>query len=80
MRCHNGLQLAGSTLEPHPDVAAWPPSLRNVAATAPYMHDGRLETLAEVVDFYAAGTLSDGKRRDLISFLSALTDVAASKP
>ncbi len=31
------------------------PSLRNVALTAPYMHDGRYETLEEVVDFYDHG-------------------------
>jgi len=31
------------------------PSLRNVAVTAPYMHDGSLKTLAEVVRTYAAG-------------------------
>ena len=31
------------------------PSLRNVALTAPYMHDGRFETLAEVVDHYGRG-------------------------
>lgn len=29
------------------------PSLRNVALTAPYMHDGRFSTLEEVVDFYS---------------------------
>lgn len=29
------------------------PTLRNVAVTAPYMHDGRFSTLQEVVDFYA---------------------------
>jgi cytochrome c peroxidase len=28
------------------------PSLRNVALTAPYMHDGRFETLDEVVEHY----------------------------
>jgi cytochrome c peroxidase len=32
-----------------------PPSLRNVALTAPYMHDGSLATLADVVDHYARG-------------------------
>lgn len=32
-----------------------PPSLRNVALTAPYMHDGSVATLGEVVDLYAAG-------------------------
>ncbi|MEZ4703411.1 MAG: cytochrome c peroxidase [Rhodothermales bacterium] len=30
------------------------PSLRNVAVTAPYMHDGRFETLEDVVTFYNA--------------------------
>ena len=31
------------------------PSLRNVAVTAPYMHDGRFGTLEEVVEHYASG-------------------------
>ncbi|MFN4233263.1 MAG: cytochrome-c peroxidase [Bacteroidia bacterium] len=31
------------------------PSLRNVAVTAPYMHDGRFVTLEEVLDFYSEG-------------------------
>jgi cytochrome c peroxidase len=31
------------------------PTLRNVGLTAPYMHDGSLKTLAEVVEHYAAG-------------------------
>jgi cytochrome c peroxidase len=31
------------------------PSLRNIALTAPYMHNGSLETLEAVVDFYADG-------------------------
>ncbi|MCI0712675.1 MAG: di-heme enzyme [Chloroflexi bacterium] len=31
-----------------------PPTLRNVEVTGPYMHDGSMETLEEVVDFYAA--------------------------
>ncbi|MCE2497193.1 MAG: cytochrome-c peroxidase [Flavobacteriales bacterium] len=31
------------------------PSLRNVAVTAPYMHDGRFETLEEVLEFYSSG-------------------------
>jgi cytochrome c peroxidase len=31
------------------------PSLRNVALTAPYMHDGRFETLEEVIDHYSEG-------------------------
>ncbi|WAS89499.1 di-heme enzyme [Corallococcus sp. NCRR] len=31
------------------------PSLRNVAVTGPYMHDGSVETLSDVLDHYAAG-------------------------
>ena len=38
------------------------PSLRNIEVTAPYMHDGSIETLEQVLDFYAAGgrVISDG--------------------
>lgn len=38
------------------------PSLRNVALTAPYMHDGSIATLDEVIDHYAAGgrTIAQG--------------------
>ena len=31
------------------------PTLRNIAVTAPYMHDGSVQTLGEVIDIYAAG-------------------------
>ncbi|MCB2106177.1 MAG: c-type cytochrome [Rhodobacteraceae bacterium] len=31
------------------------PSLRNIAVRAPYMHDGRFATLAEVIEFYNSG-------------------------
>ena len=31
------------------------PSLRNIALTAPYMHDGSIETLEEVLEFYSRG-------------------------
>jgi len=33
------------------------PSLRNIALTAPYMHDGRFATLEEVVEFYDSGVV-----------------------
>ena len=38
------------------------PTLRNVAVTAPYMHEGSISTLSEVIDHYAAGgrTISSG--------------------
>jgi cytochrome c peroxidase len=62
------------------------PSLRNVAHSAPYMHDGSLATLEAVVRFYDHGAgqapgksrliqplrLSEGERRDLVAFLLAL--------
>ena len=31
------------------------PSLRNLAFTAPYMHDGRFKTLDDVINFYSEG-------------------------
>ena len=38
------------------------PTLRNIAVTAPYMHDGSIATLEEVIEHYAAGgrTIADG--------------------
>jgi len=38
------------------------PTLRNIALTAPYMHDGSIPTLEEVIEHYAAGgrTIADG--------------------
>jgi cytochrome c peroxidase len=40
------------------------PTLRNIERSAPYMHDGSLATLNDVIDFYAAGgrVLADGPR------------------
>jgi cytochrome c peroxidase len=35
------------------------PSLRNIALTAPYMHDGRFTNLAQVVAFYSTGIVSN---------------------
>jgi cytochrome c peroxidase len=37
-----------------------PPTLRNLALTAPYMHDGSVGTLDEIVDIYAHGGRGDG--------------------
>jgi cytochrome c peroxidase len=64
------------------------PSLRNVAKTAPYMHDGSLSTLEEVLDHYISGgkkhnnkspiiqplSLTVQEKNDLINFLKSLTD------
>ncbi|MEI6544253.1 MAG: photosynthetic protein synthase I, partial [Methylococcales bacterium] len=63
------------------------PTLRNIALTAPYMHNGSLATLEAVVRFYNQGgianenrspllkplNLSDSELADLVSFLKALT-------
>lgn len=63
------------------------PSLRNVALTAPYMHDGSLSSLEEVIEFYDRGGypnegldpkirplgLSAREKRDLVAFLKTLT-------
>jgi cytochrome c peroxidase len=63
------------------------PNLRNVALTAPYMHDGSLLTLRQVVEFYNRGGLrhpnidpliqplglTDREIDDLTAFLHALT-------
>ena len=41
------------------------PTLRNVAVSAPYMHDGSMSSLSDVLDFYAAGgrNLTEGINR-----------------
>lgn len=50
-------------LDPGETVLFKAPSLKNVALTGPYMHDGRFTTLAEVVDFYDHG-IEDGPALD----------------
>jgi cytochrome c peroxidase len=64
------------------------PSLRNVAITGPYMHDGSFDTLAQVIDHYAGGgspddpaqapairpfALTADERGALLAFLTTLT-------
>jgi cytochrome c peroxidase len=52
-----------------------PPSLRGVAWTAPYFHDGRARTLAEVLQVHLPGKtdpLTSQDRDDLIAFLESL--------
>jgi cytochrome c peroxidase len=64
------------------------PTLRNIEFTAPYMHDGRFETLDEVMDHYISGGqysltksafldsihLDNSQKQALISFLKTLSD------
>jgi len=53
------------------------PSLRNVAITAPYMHDGRVETLEDAVNImtkYQLGRpMNDDDLKNLVAFLKTLT-------
>ena len=63
------------------------PTLREIASTPPYMHDGSLATLEEVINFYDQGGgtpehkdpllqplgLSDSEKADLIEFLKSLS-------
>jgi len=49
------------------------PTLRNVTLTAPYMHDGSLKTLKDVVDFYVGGGNSNPHRDPEIKSLDFLT-------
>ena len=64
------------------------PSLRNIAVTAPYMHNGTLATLNSVLDFYAQGgenhknksdlmkpfKITEIEKKQLVLFLESLTD------
>ena len=64
------------------------PSLRNIELTAPYMHDGSIETLEEIVRHYNSGgkgyfnqseevkplNLTENEEADLVAFLKSLTD------
>ena len=64
------------------------PTLRNVALTGPYMHDGSVANLEQVIDHYARGArrnprqdprlrplvLTRDERADLVAFLQSLTD------
>ncbi len=51
------------------------PSLRNIALTAPYMHDGSLKTLREVVDFYVGGGNSNPYLDPQLKVLTPLTEI-----
>jgi cytochrome c peroxidase len=49
------------------------PSLRDISRTAPYMHDGRFETLEEVLDFYEHAGDVNPHRMQMLNIL-VLTD------
>ena len=70
------------------------PTLREVAHTAPYMHDGSIKTLAEVVEYYDRGgdahpnldakmkrlDLTAQEKADLVAFMSTLSGTVIEGP
>lgn len=75
------------TQNPHDRWKYRTPSLRNIALTSPYMHNGSISSLRDVIEFYNQGGvknelldprirplgLSDGEMDDLVVFLQSLT-------
>jgi len=74
-RCHGGFNFSDATISarnsaralefhnnglPNGDGTFKTPTLRNIAVTAPYMHDGSFKTLEDVLDHYAAGGRGSG--------------------
>jgi cytochrome c peroxidase len=91
--CHQGANVGGNLFERQgifrPLVAAKPeivrvPSLRNVAATPPYFHDGSTQTLDEAVRKMAVAqldrTLSDQQVNSIVAFLQTLTGIYRGAP
>ncbi|WP_248879264.1 cytochrome-c peroxidase [Bradyrhizobium japonicum] len=91
--CHQGVNIGANLFARkgvfRPLVSRGPtrvrvPSLRNVAATAPYFHDGSAATLEVAVRRMAAvqldRTLSDDQVASLVAFLSTLTGNYRGKP
>jgi cytochrome c peroxidase len=97
--CHGGINFAGPWVDREQPVAAASfadtgtgqavrvPTLRNLAATAPYLHDGRFASLDAVLEHYERlamdpgadsrlrrASLTTAERADLAGFLAALND------
>ncbi len=85
----NDIGRALITLDPNDEGKFKVPSLRNVTVSFPYMHNGSVKTLADVIDHYNSGVLpsatldpilnngipiSQQEKLDLLAFLSTLTD------
>ena len=85
---HTDGGVADITLNPRQVGQFKSPSLRNVAVTGPYMHDGRFATLSSVIDHYSTGgknhpnkdvriqplNLTNSEKAALLAFLETLTD------
>jgi cytochrome c peroxidase len=91
--CHQGLNVGGNLFQRrgifHPLGAAEPasvrvPSLRNVATTPPYFHDGSAPTLAAAVKVMGIAqldrTLTDQQIAAIVAFLETLTGTYRGQP
>ena len=91
--CHQGVNIGGNLYERqgifHPLASPDPkilrvPSLRNVATTAPYFHDGSAPTLDDAVRKMALAqlnaTLTDQQAVALVAFLNSLTGTYRGTP
>jgi cytochrome c peroxidase len=91
--CHQGVNVGGNLFERHgifhPLASPKPeilrvPSLRNVAVTPPYFHDGSAPTLDEAVRKMAESqldqTLSDQQIKVIVAFLNTLTGTYRGAP
>ena len=91
--CHQGVNVGGNLFErqgifhplasPPPEIVRVP-SLRNVATTPPYFHDGSAPTLGEAVRRMANAqldqTLSDQQIKAIVTFLNTLTGTYRGAP
>jgi cytochrome c peroxidase len=91
--CHQGVNVGGNLYERHgifhPLASPEPkilrvPSLRNVATTPPYFHDGSAPTLDDAVRKMAMAqlnaTLTDQQAKALVAFLGSLTGTYRGAP
>src|SRR5262249_5575781 len=84
--CHQGVNVGGNLFQrhgifhplasPRPEILRVP-SLRNVAATAPYFHDGSAPTLDDAVRKMGLAqlnaSLTDQQVKDIVAYLGTLT-------
>lgn len=91
--CHQGVNVGGNLFERHgifhPLAAPEPailrvPSLRNIATTAPYFHDGSAPTLAQAVrkmaDSQLNAQLTDQQINEITAYLATLTGLYRGRP
>ena len=91
--CHQGVNVGGNMFQRHgifhplaspkPEIVRVP-SLRNVAVTPPYFHDGSAPTLPQAVKAMGYAqldrTLTDDQTKAIVAFLSTLTGTYLGKP